>query len=179
VAEALRTGFARIGSAVLLVLGFSIASGVLVMLLSLVAAVIGAGLGWGLKQSSVLAVVLAMPFLLWASVRLLPVWPLIAERGGEDRIPAMVRRCLGLTRGAFWRLLAGVLLFTMTSLLITSAVQFAFGSMLLLIGRAIGSPNLGMVLTAVLMALVGASVQTIWIVYVAQIYRRLSASKGM
>lgn len=178
VSDALRIGLARIGQALLLMIGFTAVSGVVLLLLSLVTGVVGGALGWGLRRSSIMAVTLALPLLIWVSVRLLPIWPMLAERGAEERIAALVRRCLALTRGVFWRLLASILLFMVASLLITSAIQFAFGSMLLLLGKIFGDPALGKLLTSVLMALVGASVQTVWIVYIAMIYRRMAAIRG-
>lgn len=174
VREAIRRGFARLGTAIALLLIFMAAATLLIILFSIVAVAVGVGLGWSMQQSTVLAVVLAVLPMIWLWARLIPLGPLIADRNLGP--VASARASYRLTAGAFGRLAAFLILSWMLYILFTSAVQFAGGSIFLLLGRLIGSPGLGHTLTAILVSLVGAALGTVWTVFVALLYRRLAGS---
>ena len=176
VREALSVATARLPAAVLLTIMLVGAMLLLLVLATMIVGVIGAGLGWTMERAAIASLVMALIPLFWGAIRLIVLWPAMVDRspGPMDSIG----RSLVLTAGHARRIAGMVLLAGVTYLLLTGVAQFVGGSFFILIGRAIGLPELGHTLNAILVAAVGALLATIWSVFVALLYRRLSGSSN-
>jgi hypothetical protein len=176
VREALSVATARLPSAVLLTI--MLVGGMLLLLViaTMIVGVIGSGLGWSMERAAVASLVMALIPLFWVAIRLVILWPVLVDRspGPMDSIG----RSLALTAGHARRIAGMLLLAGLTYLLITGVAQLVGGSIFILIGKAIGLPELGHTLNAILVAAVGALLATIWSVFVALLYRRLSGSSN-
>lgn len=176
VRDALAHAARRLTSAVgvMLMLGF-----VVVILMTPVAAFVpgaaaGApaavppGVGLYLMAIAVAAIVASIRFLLFNVA-------LVAEEGGAV---ASLKRSWAMTRGQFWRLLGCMLIFVLATLVIGVAISVAAGSVLLIIGKALGDPALGHVLIAILSGAINAVLSTYLWVMLAMIYRQLSGVRS-
>ncbi len=88
---------------------------------------------------------------------------------------ALIKRSWGLTRGAFWRLLALFLLLMLIGLILNAAVTTVVGSIATL---AAGEPrpfNTSALLIALATGLVGAMVSTVSAMMVGRVYAQLAA----
>ena len=175
VAEACRGALVRLGRAVLAVL-LAMAALIVVSLglsiVALAALLVGAG-----AAGQQLAAVLLLVFAFWLGVRLLPMLPLIAVGNPRGSVAAAVREALLLSRGRTATLVGLLLLYAVMFLLIQLSLSVAFGSLLLLIGRLVGSPTLGETLTTIVSAAVCSLLQAAWTVFVAVLTRRLMAAR--
>jgi hypothetical protein len=110
--------------------------------------------------------------LMWLSIRLLPIWPLVADRAVTPL--AAVRATFAMTRGHAGRLLGLVVIAGIAAALIGAAILFTGGAALMMIGRAAGGEALGSLLVAILFAAVAGAAAMVWAVFVAFLYRQLS-----
>lgn len=127
-------------------------------------------------QSIVLG--LWLGFTAFIVVRLVPLVPLITQR----RIGSVsaLRESWVMTAGVFWRVLGAVVIYSLGSLVVVTALTAGLGSILLLFGKAIGSVELGNALSALLVCLLGAATRTGFYLLAAAIYRQLDApSRGI
>ncbi|MFS0738631.1 hypothetical protein ABC347_16410 [Sphingomonas sp. 1P06PA] len=174
VAEALAAAFRRLPMAVLANLTVGIVCGIVLVLASLVVAIVGMASGASQMMLANIAAMVAAPAILWLFVRILPVQGAIVVRPPAiSPLPAL-REAFAITSGSAGRIAGAALLFLLAYLLITVALQFALGSVLLIIGRAIGSPGIGSTLAIVVAAAIGSSLQAVWTVFTARLYRALS-----
>jgi len=114
----------------------------------------------------------ALAILVWLTVRLALINPLIV-----DRAPGFVetlQRGFTLTRGIAWRLLAMLLLYALVAFLISTVASFIFGSVFVLIGKAAGSEFLGTALTALLDGAVSSALTLLATVFTTILYIRIS-----
>ncbi|WP_293974968.1 hypothetical protein [Sphingomonas sp.] len=105
-----------------------------------------------------------------AGVNLALIMPLIVETSLGP--VAALREGLAFYRGQLVRLVAGLVLFLAAAWVVAMAMQVALGSVLLLIGRLIGQPDLGQTLVALLAALVSAMEWSAFYLLIACFYRQ-------
>lgn len=153
-----------------LALAFAII-GLFLILAFVLAGIAIAGGGAALVQPLSLAAVVAVAAVTMA--RLTPFVPLMADRplGPVDGLQASWR----MTRARFWRLLAFALLFLVLAQVIGFAINAAIGTVLLMAGRLLGAARMAMAIIAVVSALIGAVINTGYILIATGIYRQLSA----
>lgn len=113
---------------------------------------------------------------LFVAIRLVPLVPLIVRR----RIGPIsaIRESWLMTAGAFWRVFGAVGVYLIGSLVVIVALSAGIGAILLLFGKAVGAPELGVALNAVfgrgLAALVGLGFHLL----AAAIFRQLDQSSS-
>lgn len=156
--------------------GIAIAAAFLIMLALVGLVIVGslvltlAGLGLPVQQGLLLGLLAGVGLVLW--VRLMPLLPVIAERG-IGPIAAM-RLSWNLTHGNFWRVLGTVALYLVGCTIVLLAIRTALGAVLLLLTRAIGAPDLGAVLLAILVRAVSALFSMGMALLIVAFYRQLS-----
>jgi len=176
VREAIGRAMARLPAA-LLVTGMLIGAMLLIMTLAaMIMGIIGVGLGWSMEGAAMASVAIALIPMFWLSIRLILLWPLLVDHGPGPM--DAIRGSFALTAGHAGRIAALMLLAAMIYLLGTGVAQIAGGSVFMLIGRLLGDPGLGHLLTTILVAAVGAGLATIWSLFVALLYRRLDSNSG-
>lgn len=104
--------------------------------------------------------------------RLAPVGPVLVGEGRRNPID-VIRRTLGLTKGNGWAILALILIVVITFWIASFAATAVFGSIFLLLDRAAGAGGLGAFLLLLLNAVIGAAFNTVLMVLLAALYRRL------
>lgn len=176
VREALGVAMARLPSAILLSIMLVGAMFLLLLIATMIVGVIGAGLGWTMQRAAVASLIMALIPFFWVAMRLVPLWPLLVDRRPGPM--EAIGRSFALTSGHAGRLVGILLLAGAIYLLGTGVAQLAGGSVFLLLGRAMGRPDLGHTLNVILVAAVGAMLATVWSVFVALLYRRLAASSN-
>lgn len=174
VRDALSAALKRLPTAVatiLLLLGVMIVIGfLLVIVLGILAALLGAGI-----EGATLAVAsVTMLVMLLIGARLLMVWPMLADRPGGA--VATLKEAVALSKGHVWKFVGFTLLFGLVYILLTGAVQFGLGSVLLIFGRLAGAESAALFLTSIIVALLGAIIQAVWAVLITNIYRQLSGA---
>ncbi len=158
----------RAAGLILLMIG---AVSLMVMVASLVGVVLGIALGLGEARAGAASLVMALPLLIWFGVRMTFLWPALAI--GDGGVVDTFRHAFDATRGRFARLLLLHLANIFVYILLATILQVVAGSVLLLIARAAGAPELGATLVAVLMAGFNAAYMTLWAVLVARLHARL------
>ncbi len=154
---------------VMLLVAISLGAGLPVALIG----AIEAGGGGRVGPATAFANLVMFVALAWLSVRLLPIWPMVI-----DRIVTPVtalKESFALTRGHGPRLLGVVLLALVAASLIGAALLFAGGATLMILGKALGGERVGSLLVAILLAAIVSIAATVWAVFVAFLYRQLSA----
>ena len=175
VGESLRLGLARLptGAAIVLLLaGVSVIASVPVALATAIEMRSAGAPGalTGIANSAMLVV------MVWLWLRLLPTWAVVAD--GKTWAIAALRQCFALTRGLVGRLLALAVVAAVAALVVGAAILFAGGAVLMVIGRALGGPPLGVLLVSILLAVLVAVATTIWTVMVAFLYRQLGSARS-
>jgi hypothetical protein len=177
VGEAIQHGLSRLGKVVLV--GLLIILAAFVALLPIGAALMASGVdpknpaslqsvpGW----ISLLLLAMLAAFL-WLTVRLSLMSSLIVDR--NPGVIESIKSGFALTRGVTARLVLVVMLYLAMVLILGSAVQFVAGSIFELLGRAIGSPFAGTVMTALVLGLVSTAMSLIATVFLATLYRRVN-----
>jgi hypothetical protein len=176
VREALGVAMARLPAAVLLTVMLLAAVLLLLVMAAAIVGVLGTGFGWTMQRAAVASLIIAVIPIFWVAIRLIALWPLLV-----DRAPGAVEavgRSFALTAGHAGRITGLLLMAGATYLLATGVAQLVGGSLFILIGRAIGSPGVGHMLSAILVAAVGGVLSTVWAVFVALLYRRLAGSSN-
>ena len=111
--------------------------------------------------------------MIWLGMRLALMNALIV-----DRNPGVIDALKGgfaLTKGITARLFLVVLLYAVILLVLGSAVRFVAGSLFALLGNVLESPFAGTVMTALVSGLVSTAMSLIATVFLANLYRRVSA----
>ena len=90
----------------------------------------------------------------------------------------VVKRSFALTKGRGWSVASLILILLVTYLVVNLAVVTVFGSIFLLIDRAAGGDGVGALLLLILQGVAGAAFQTVLIVLLASLYRRLVPAEG-
>lgn len=166
VGEAMRLGLARLpvllGTALLvaaaflaLVLAVALVAGALMIASKAAAATIGT-----------LLVAIIMGCVLYASVRLLLLNPVVID--GRDGVVASLRRSWAVTRGHFWRLLGFIAIVMLLSMIASMAAQAVFG----LIGGLVGGATTARLTGGIAAAAVSTVVQVYMLVMIARLYRQ-------
>lgn len=145
----------------------------MIVLASIVTGVVVMVMGLPPKVATGTAFAAVVPLIFWLSVRLLLLWPTLADREGGVR--DAFTRAMALSRGNFLRLAGLALLNFVGYLLLAAVIEMAGGSVLLIVTRLIGMPALGQVLASVLMAAFNAVYATFWAVFLSRLYARMSA----
>jgi hypothetical protein len=172
VREAIGVAFAR--------LPILVATGLITFCVLMLAAVIAAVLlnmsGLPMASQRGLLLVLIFGLLLFLWIRLIAVAPLIVA--GQVGPILAIRRAWDLSRGTFWRIAAALVVYLIGATVVVSALSSALGAMLTLGAKAMGQPELGLVLANVLfrtcVAIGGAGLQIV----VVAVYRQLAASRS-
>lgn len=177
VGEALAIAIRRLPAAAgaMLLLGLLVGAAALATLLFCTLLLGAMGQSW-----DAIAALSTLPMLapaLWLTARMMPAVPmLVAEPVGAV---AALRRAFAMTRGHGLKLVAVTLIYGAFYLLVTSLVQVVGGSLLLLLGRALGAPAAGALAAAVLVAAAGTVLAGGWSAFGAYVYRRLGSTIGI
>ncbi|HWI84981.1 MAG TPA: glycerophosphoryl diester phosphodiesterase membrane domain-containing protein [Sphingomonas sp.] len=154
VGEALALALRRLGvliGAVLLLL-----AGALLLALAVGMIAASARLGPAIIQSLLTGALAGIA--LFIGARLIPLVPLIVRRRVGP--VSAIRESWLMTEGASWRIFAAIVIYFIGAMVVMLALSTGVGAILLLIGKAAGLPELGLVLVAVfersLAALIGA-----------------------
>lgn len=174
VGEALRGAFGRLPRALVVVLLIMVAAMAGMLVLSLVLGLVAYATGASTISLTTLAVLLVTLAMIWFAARLLLVWPMLADRE-QGAVPTF-RAAWALSKGSSGRLVAALVLFGLVYVVVTGAVQLVFGSIFLLLGRAIGADAAAAFLAAVIVALVASALQALWAVFVTFLYRGVAGS---
>lgn len=174
VREAIGRAMARLPSAVLITGMLLGAMLLLVTVAAMIVGLFGASLGWSMERAAMASLAVALIPMFWLSIRLILLWPLLVDRGLAPM--DMIRGSFALTEGHTARIGALLVLVAMVYMLGTGVARIAGGSIFLLIGRVLGNPELGHLLTTILVAAVGGALATVWSLFVALLYRRLAGA---
>jgi hypothetical protein len=178
VGEAIAAGIRRLGKvlAVALILGVALA----LAMLPVVAALVSAGFDpavpdsvrnvptWAAVYTGFLAIVTA-----WFAARLTLINPLLVDR--NPGLLEAIRTGFGLTRGIVAQIIVVLIIYIVVLVIMLNAVRFVAGSLFALLTGAVGSPFLGRVLTALMSGIVATALSLVAAVFVAMLYRRVSA----
>ena len=178
VGEALRKGATRLGKLFLVVLVIALVLTLAAIPLSIV--MVANGLEPGnpdtmrnLPAWMVLVILIASAGGVWLAIRLSLVNVLIVDR--NPGVVETLKQGFALTRGMAARLCLVALLYGAVLLVLSTAVRFVAGSLFALIGDALDSPFAGTVMTSLVDGLVTAALSLVATVFIAQLYRRVSA----
>lgn len=176
VRDALGAGLRRLPVALGVILLVIAALAAIGLLLIMVMGVLALALGAAETGAAALGALAVFAVLIFAGARLLMAWPLIADRRSGP--VATLKQAFALSKGHVWKFLALTFAFALVYLALTGAVQLGVGSLLLILGRLMGAEGAAAFLTAILVALLGAAIQAVWAVLLANIYRQLSQPAG-
>lgn len=172
VREAIVLAFGRL--ATLIVTGLVTLS--IVMFAAVVAAIALNMTGINLASQKLLLLAVIFAFLLFIWIRLIALGPLIVERH-IGPIAAM-RRAWDLSKGSFWRISAAFIVYIIGATVVVSALSSALGAVLTIGGKAVGQPEVGLVLANVVfrvgVAAGGAGLQ----ILIVSLYRQLAVSRS-
>ena len=175
VGEAIRHGSARIGKVVLIGLLIVLVMSVALLPVGFAAIASGADpknpVSFENVPASVTLMLLAtMAALIWLAVRLCLISSLVVDR--NPGVIAAFKSAFALTRGISSRLTLVAILYFAMVLILGSAVQFVAGSIFALLGRALGSPFAGEVMTTLVLGLISTALSLVSTVFLATLYRR-------
>ncbi|SFR85132.1 hypothetical protein [Sphingomonas jatrophae] len=176
VGEALRAGLRRLGGAVVAMLLAGVAMTAALLAATLVGALVAVLARGGEAQAATASMLLFLPLSLWLAVRFAVLMPLLAAEPPTLAVLAPLRRAFALTRGHAGGIAWVALVYALASGLVTMALQFSLGTILLLVTRLLGVPAAGVVLTAVVTAIVVALLQAVSLVFQAMLFRRLAGA---
>ncbi|MDB5717602.1 MAG: rane protein [Sphingomonas bacterium] len=174
VREALLLALRRLPQAAAVVVLFMLISLIAGLPSAVVAAVEARAGGNGVVGALVNWIMLAL--VIWIWVRVLPIWPLVADR----TLPpvAALRHSFALTRGHARRLFGLCVLAGIAAGVLGAALLFAGGAVLMVVGRAVSGAALGTLLVSLLLAVLASVGTTIWTVLIACLYRQLAAARS-
>jgi hypothetical protein len=174
VAEALRDAFGRLPRALIVILLMVAAGMVGLLAISLVLGIIAYATAAGDVSLWTVATLLLFVAFVWFSARLLLVWPMVADR--SEGAVRTFRAAWALSKGSAGRFFGALLLFSLVYVVVTGAVQLVFGSLFLLLGRAIGADAAAVFLAAIVVALAASALLALWAVFVTYLYRAAAGS---
>jgi hypothetical protein len=173
VGEALRIALARVPVAI--VVGLIVAA--LICGVFVVAVVIVTLIGLVVPSDNVTrlneAIILSCVPIIWGQVRLLVLWPTLAD-GSMGPIDAL-KHSFRLTRGKTLRALAISVMFGLAYMTLISISQLALVPVARLLAMASGQGELLRVAAELIVAFIGSVLMMGWTVYLAFAYGRLSA----
>ncbi|MGE0775075.1 MAG: hypothetical protein AB7L36_08575 [Sphingomonadaceae bacterium] len=146
------------------------------LIAGLIAGLIAVAGGLGAQGMLALGMAIIMPPVILVSIRLALLWPVLADR--EQPMRETFIEAVSLTRGNALKIAALLAVYFMLYVLIAAVLEAAVGSLLILLARSIGAPNLGATLISVLIAAFNAIYMSFWTVLLAQFYARLIAAPG-
>lgn len=127
--------------------------------------------GMGAQSTAMLATFAMLPLGVWLSARLLMLWPAAVTVVGG--VGTVLRHSFAVSRGQ-GALLVGLMMVNLLLFMLLAAVlELAGGSVLLLLARLLGAPELGPLLVSVLVAAFNGAYATAWAVFVARLYARM------
>ena len=100
--------------------------------------------------------------------------PVIVAEGRRGPI-AVIRRSFAVTKGHGWAMVGLILIVVLTFFIVSLALTTVFGSIFLLFDKAAGGGGVGALLLLILDAAVGTIFNTVLIVLLASLYRRLAS----
>lgn len=173
VGESLRAALGRVPAAIAIMLLLMVAAmGVLLVATILVAVL---GLIWPMNMGAKLSLTVYAALIptAWLTIRLLVMWPTVAD--GDLGPVAALRTSFRLTHGYAVKALIVSLCFGAVYILLISIAQLAITPVIRLIGLAVGQADLLQLIGQLVIAFIGAILMMGWTVYLAFVYRRLSA----
>jgi hypothetical protein len=123
-------------------------------------------------QSLLLGIMLGLA--LFVGVRLVPLMPLIVRRRVGP--VSALRESWMMTAGAFWRIFGAIAIYLIGTIVVMVALSTGVGALLLLIGKMVGQPELGLVLDMVFQRAVAAVAAAGAYLLVVAIFRQLDGS---
>lgn len=127
-----------------------------------------------LPPAASFAVLIVMALFLSAMVRLILANPIIVDR--KVGPVAAMRGSFALTRGRTARLFGMLLLYGLVLIVITKAVTFVAGSLVMVAARAANAVLIGQVLIGIIVGIVAALLGMMFTVFIARYYRALSSA---
>ncbi len=180
VGQSLRIAFRRLLPAVGVQLMLFAMVCALLVVAQLVAAIFG-GAGTsaggdgnaGLVRLAMLGLLIASPAIVYLLARFSVVFPVLMT---EPLTPfESMRRAFNLTQGSGWKIAGLIVAATMLYLFVQLALGAAFGGAFTLIGRLVGLETIGVMLTLILVAALGAAALLVMTVALGFIYRDLAS----
>jgi hypothetical protein len=170
VAEAMTRAFARLGIFIAagLIMSFAVLIGLVVI------GVVLTLLGLKAASGQALLVGIIMGIFLFLGVRLATLMPVIVSRRVGPI--AALREAAALTAGSFWPLLASILLYVFGMFVVILATSYALGTVLTLIAKLAGQPEVGVALVSILINVVRAIGAAGLQLLFAAFYRQLAGS---
>ncbi|MDB5686247.1 MAG: hypothetical protein JWR77_836 [Rhizorhabdus sp.] len=173
VGESLRVALGRTPVAIAIMLLLMVAAmGVLVAATFVVTLL---GLVWPMNMPARLSFTIYAALIptAWLTIRLLVMWPTVAD---SDTGPVdSLRKSFRLTRGHALKALTVSLTFGAVYILLVSIAQLALTPVIRLLGLAIGQLDLLQLIGQLVIAFIGSVLMMGWTVYLAFLYRRLTA----
>jgi hypothetical protein len=104
--------------------------------------------------------------------RLAPMGPVIVAENRRSPFD-VIRRTFAVTKGHGWAILGLIMIVVLTFWIVSIAATAVFGSIFLLLDRSAGTGGLGAMLLLLLQAAIVAAFNTVLMVLLASLYRRL------
>lgn len=155
-----------LGAAILVILGELLMATLAAVILQI------ARLSLVAQQSILVGVIFAISIVIWIRLIGMPA-VVVASRAGPL---ASIRLAWHLSAGAFWRILGAALIYSIGGAVILLASTFALGSIFVLLGNAIGSPDLGVLLSTIYVYLARSLFWAGFYVLSVALYRQLGGS---
>lgn len=114
-------------------------------------------------------------FIIFVSVRLAMLYPVVATEGG---VIGAVRRAFALSRGMFWRILGVMVLFGLVYWVASLAVGMVFGLLFKFIAPGAGPFGVGAIVVGLLQGLVQAAYTLLISAFTAKLYNAVTAARG-
>lgn len=173
VEEGFRQAFRLLPRAIGLLLCVGVIFVGLAMVAGLLAGLLALLSGIGAQPTAMLATLAMLPLGVWFSARLMVIWPAtVCANGG---VPETLRHAFAVTQGHVALLIGLILVNLLLFMLLATVIEITGGSLLLLLARLVGMPQLGSLLVSILVAAFNAAYATAWAVFIARLYARLRA----
>ncbi len=142
------------------------------LVMSVLAGIVSLAMGLGQQGAVMLSVMLMVPPLAWLSVRLAVLWPVLADQRGIAT--GSIARAFLLTKGHGWRIAALLFLNMVMYTMLSGILELAGGSVLMLVARFVGRPEMGSTLVSILLAAFNAIYAVFWSVMLVRLYEKLA-----
>lgn len=126
------------------------------------------------NAASVQALILSLPLMLLIGARLALVESALVDRHPGETLFAPVVRAFRLTKGYSWRIALIMMAAGIVYILLLFTVTAVFGSIFMLLGRLVGDPAIGEILTRLMTALFISAFFASFAILMASVYQRLS-----
>ena len=176
VGDSLRLGVARLPKILGIVVIFVLAT--FVMMIPLILTLGASGITEKVDFSALPPIALFIALVIGAVIiylgaRLLTINALVVD--SNPPIIDTIKASFAATQGIAGKIVGVILLFLVVTIVVGGAAAAIFGLLFGMIGKAIGAPLLGKVLVALINGLVSALLSIVSTVFVAMLYRKLSA----